>query len=139
MTIRLLQWCKILTIEIDLSLPTLRVTHVLERITAWRDYPMEVRMANCPEFISRVLADWTDIKLPSTKPGNDTNNYYVEQSNRMYRDKILNVYLFRVLNEVREITDNRVREYSEERSHDSLGHLTPWKYLTNTTCWKTLN
>ena len=35
---------------------------------------------------------------------------------------------FKTLSEVREKTENRIREYNEERSHDSLGDLTPWEY-----------
>jgi len=121
-----------LAIEVDLSLPALRVTRVLERIAAWRGYPDKIRMDNGPEFISTVLADWAetnDIKLEFIKPGKPTQNSYVERFNRTFRDEILNMYLFRTLNEVREITDNWVREYNEERPHDSLGDLTPWEYL----------
>lgn len=121
-----------LAIEVDLSLPALRVTRVLERIAAWRGYPDKIRMDNGPEFISTVLADWAevnDIQLEFIKPGKPTQNSYVERFNRTYRDEILNMYLFRTLNEVREITDNWVREYNEERPHDSLGDLTPWEYL----------
>lgn len=121
-----------LAIEIDLSLPALRVTRVLERIAAWRGYPDKIRMDNGPEFISTALADWAEtneIQLKFIKPGKPTQNSYVERFNRTYRDEILNMYLFRTLNEVREITDNWVREYNEERPHDSLGDLTPWEYL----------
>ncbi len=49
--------------------------------------------------------------------------------NRTYRDEILNMYVFRTLNEVRDLTLNWVREYNEERPHDSLEDLTPWEYL----------
>lgn len=54
---------------------------------------------------------------------------YVERFNRTYRDEILNMYAFKTLTEVREITDNWIREYNEERPHDSLGDLTPSEYL----------
>ena len=35
------------------------------------------------------------------------------------------MYVFRTLNEVREITENWIREYNEERPHDGLDDLTP--------------
>ena len=39
------------------------------------------------------------------------------------------MYVFKTLNEVRDITENQIREYNDERPHDSLGNLTPWEYL----------
>lgn len=121
-----------LAIEVDLSLPSLRVTRVLERIAAWRGYPKKLRMDNGPEFISVTLASWAeehDIELEFIQPGKPTQNSYVERFNRTYRDEILNMYAFKTLTQVREITDNWIREYNEERPHDALGDLTPNEYL----------
>ena len=121
-----------LAIEIDLSLPAQRIIRVLECIIAWRGYPEKLRMDNGPEFISTVLAEWAekrDIKLEFIKPGKPTQNSYVERFNRTYRDEILNMYIFKTLTEVRELTENWIREYNDERPHDSLGDLTPWEYL----------
>jgi len=121
-----------LAIEVDLSLPSVRVVRVLERIVAWRGYPVKIRMDNGPEFISVTLADWAekhDIQLEFIKPGKPTQNSYVERFNRTYRTEVLNMYAFKRLSEVREITDNWIREYNEERPHDSLGDLTPREYL----------
>jgi hypothetical protein len=53
----------------------------------------------------------------------------VERFNRTYRDEILNMYVFRNLTEVRELTESWMTEYNDERPHDSLEDLTPWKYL----------
>jgi len=121
-----------LAIEIDLSLPSQRIVRVLERIVAWRGYPKQLRMDNGPEFISATLAEWAEehhIKLEFIKPGTPTQNSYIERFNRTYRDEILNMYVFKTLNEVRELTENWIREYNEERPHDSLNDLTPWEYL----------
>ena len=121
-----------LAIEVDLSLPSARVVRVLERIATWRGYPVKIRMDNGPEFISITLADWAEkygIQLEFIEPGKPTQNSYVERFNRTYRTEVLNMYVFRRLSEVREITDNWIREYNEERPHDSLGDLTPREYL----------
>jgi len=118
--------------EVDLSLPSVRVVRVLKRIVAWRGYPENIRMDNGPEFISVTLADWAekhDIQLEFIKPGKPTQNSYVERFNRTCRKKVLNMYAFKRLYEVREITDNWIREYNEERPHNSLGDLTPREYL----------
>lgn len=121
-----------LAIEVDLSLPTARVIRVLERIISWRGYPTQMRMDNGPEFISTKLADWAEehhIKLEFIKPGKPTQNSYVERFNRTYRDEILNMYVFKTLNEVKELTEKWMIEYNSERPHDSLDDLTPWEYL----------
>jgi putative transposase len=121
-----------LAIEIDLSLPAQRVIRVLERLVSWRGQPQKLRMDNGPEFISIALAQWAEehgVELEFIKPGKPTQNSYVERFNRTYRDEVLNMYVFKTLNEVREITRNWIREYNEERPHDSLSDLTPWEYL----------
>lgn len=121
-----------LAIEIDLSLPTARVLRVLDRVVAWRGYPEKIRMDNGPEFISVQLADWAElngVELEFIKPGKPTQNSYIERFNRTYRDAILNMYVFKTLNEVRELTENWLNEYNHERPHDSLDDLTPWEYL----------
>ena len=121
-----------LAIEVDLSLPAAKVIRVLERIVAWHGYPAKIRMYYGPEFISAILAEWEDehnVQLEFIKPGKPTQNSYVERFNRTYRTEVLNMYAFRQLSEVREITDNTIREYNEERLYDSLGDLTPREYL----------
>ena len=121
-----------LVIEIDLNLPAPRVIRVLERLVAWRGYPDKLRMDNGPEFISTALAEWAEehsIELEFIQPGKPTQNSYVERFNRTYRDEVLNMYVFKTLNEVIEITENWIREYNDERPHSSLGDLTPWEYL----------
>lgn len=102
-------------------------------MAAWREYPLKIRVDNGPEFISTTLAGWAEeheIELEFIQPGKPTQNSYVERFNRTYRDEILNMYVFKTLNEVRELTDNWIREYNEERPHDSLEDLTPIEYLS---------
>jgi len=121
-----------LAIEVDLSLPAPRVIRVLERIVMWRGLPAKIRMDNGPEFVSAALAEWADdnqVHLEFIKPGKPTQNSYVERFNRTYRTEVLDMYAFKRLSEVREITDNWLKEYNEERPHDSLGDLTPQEYL----------
>lgn len=112
-----------LAIEIDLSLPALRVIGVLDPIAATRGYPARLRLDNGPEFISLVLADWAEkhgVVLEFIQPGKPTQNSFVERFNRTYRNEILDFYLLRSLNEVREITRKWMKEYNEERPHEQL-------------------
>ena len=39
------------------------------------------------------------------------------------------MYVFKSLNQVRELTADWIREYNDERPPESLGNLTPWEYL----------
>ncbi|MFP3790490.1 IS3 family transposase, partial [Legionella pneumophila serogroup 9] len=130
---------EVLAIEIDLSLPAQRVIRVLERVVAWRGFPAKLRMDNGPEFISSTLADWAEkhqVALEFIKPGKPTQNSFIERFNRTYRTEILDMYAFKNLQEVRELTENWIKEYNDERPHDSLNDLTPWEYLAKN---KTMN
>ena len=51
-------------------------------------------------------------------------NAFIERFNRTYRTEILDFYLFRTLNEVREITEKWLSEYNCERPHESLNNMT---------------
>ncbi|WP_168408961.1 integrase core domain-containing protein, partial [Erwinia amylovora] len=86
---------------------------------------------NGPEFISLALAEWAErhaVKLEFIQPGKPTQNAFIERFNRTYRTEILNFYLFRTLNEVREITEKGLSEYNCERPHESLNDMTPEEY-----------
>ena len=120
-----------LTIEIDLNIPAQRVVRVLDRIVANRGYLLKMRMDNGPELISLALAQWAEdhgVMLEFIKPGKPTQNAFIERFNRTYRTEILDFYLFRTLNEAREITERWLNEYNSERPHESLNNLTPEEY-----------
>ncbi|ULR31940.1 IS3 family transposase [Dickeya fangzhongdai] len=122
---------EVLAIEIDLNIPAQRVVRVLDRIVANRGYPLKMRMDNGPELVSLTLAQWAEehgVALEFIKPGKPTQNAFIERFNRTYRTEILDFYLFRTLNEVREITERWLHEYNSERPHESLNNLTPEEY-----------
>lgn len=121
-----------LAIEVDLNLPAQRVVRVLERVAAWRGYPQKLRLDNGPEMISIALAEWAEahgVSLEFIRPGKPMQNGFIERFNRSYREAVLDMYVFRRLEEVREQTERWIREYNEERPHESLGNLTPREYL----------
>ncbi|WP_404826320.1 IS3 family transposase, partial [Pluralibacter gergoviae] len=120
-----------LAIEIDLNIPAQRVIRVLDRVAASRGYPLKMRMDNGPELISLALAEWAEehkVELEFIMPGKPTQNAFIERFNRTYRTEILDFYLFRTLNEARELTDRWLTEYNSERPHESLNNLTPEEY-----------
>lgn len=47
-----------LSIEVDLSLPSIRVIRALERVIEWRGKPKAILCDNGPEYISGALQAW---------------------------------------------------------------------------------
>lgn len=84
-----------LTIEIDLNVPAQHVVRVLERIVTNRGYP-RLPAENADEYglelVSLVLAQWAEehgVIMEFIKPGEPTQNAFIEQINRTYRTEIL--------------------------------------------------
>ena len=46
------------------------------------------------------------------------------------RQELLNAYVFKTLNEVREKTQQWIHDYNHHRPHKSLGYKTPMELLT---------
>lgn len=121
-----------LWIEVDASLPALRVIRVLEMLASWRGLPRQIRVDNGPELISKSLQERTknhEVELAFIEPGKPAQNAYIERFNRTYRDEVLDAYLFSSLNEVRDITEDWLEEYNAVRPHDALGGIPPYQYL----------
>jgi putative transposase len=120
-----------LAIEVDTSLPCLRVIRVLEKLIAERGYPLNIRCDNGPEFISHKLEEWCSprrINLQFIQPGRPMQNAYIERKNGSIRRELLNAYLFNTLAEVRELSEEWRIDYNTERPHKSLGYLSPFRY-----------
>jgi putative transposase len=47
-----------LGVDVDLSLPSVRVIRSLEQIIEWRGKPLAIRCDNGSEYISQTLKDW---------------------------------------------------------------------------------
>ena len=123
---------EVLTIEVARSFTADRVVVALDRVATWRGYPQKLRVDNGPELTSVRLADWAEqrnVTLEFIKPGRPMQNGFIERFNRTYRTEVLDMFVFKQLKEVQEITENWVTEYNEVRPHESLGNLTPKEYL----------
>jgi len=125
---------EVLAIEIDTSLSSKRVIRTLERIIEQRGMPATIRTDNGPEFISKDLELWSldkGINIQFIQPGKPMQNGYIERFNRLYREAVLDAYLFFDLSEVRILTDEWIEEYNNKRPHESLGNMTPFEWKTN--------
>lgn len=59
-------------------------------------------------------------------------NGYIERFNRVYREAILDAYLFFELHQVKTLTEEWIDEYNNRRPHEALNNLSPteWNNLT---------
>ncbi|MFX1707384.1 IS3 family transposase [Chitinophaga sp. CC14] len=121
-----------LAIEVDTSLSSFRIVRVLDRIIEVRGKPAAIRTDNGPEFTSGYFEQWCNnngIRLQYIQPGRPMQNGYIERFNRLYREAVLNAYIFEDLHQVRELTANWIDEYNQRRPHESLNNLTPYEWV----------
>ena len=124
-----------LWIEVDSSLPAERVIRVLEMLLLWRGHPQQIRMDNGPELISHRLETWAQdhgIALAHIQPGKPAQNAYIERFNRTFREDVLDAYLFRSLEEVRQIIEPWIDDYNAIRPHEALQGLSPHQFADRT-------
>jgi putative transposase len=120
-----------LAIEIDTSLPALRVIRTLQRLIEMRTKPKVIRVDNGPEFISDKLQQWCDdqqIRLQFIQPGKPVQNAFVERNNGSLRKELLDAYLFFSLPEVRQMAKEWQHDYNYQRPHQSLGFVPPIEF-----------
>jgi putative transposase len=120
-----------LWIEVDTSLPGLRVVQVLERVAEERDLPEAIQVDNGPEFISRVVDQWAyanGVALHFIDPGKPVQNAFIESFNGKFRDECLNQSWHTSLEDARQIIEAWRKDYNTVRPHSSLGYRTPKEY-----------
>ena len=115
-------------IEVDRSLPGLRVTRVLDRLHAMIGLPQTVVVDNGPEFAGRALDAWAyarGVTLRFIRPGKPIENAYVESFNGKFRDECLNEHWFVSLADAKEVIEAWRVDYNTVRPHSSLAGRTP--------------
>lgn len=125
---------EVLAIEVDTSLCSKRIIRTLNQIIEHRGKPALIRTDNGPEFRSKNFEQWAKenkITIQYIQPGKPMQNGYIERFNRIYRQAVLDAYLFFDLDEVRILTNEWIKEYNERRPHEALGNRTPmeWKNM----------
>jgi putative transposase len=120
-----------LKIEVDTSLPALRVQRALDQVVALRGKPASVRSDNGPEFISQVMEAWSarnKVSWHYIQPGRPMQNAYIERKNGSMRRELLNSCMFGSLGEARAKCEAWRLDYNHERPHKALGYLSPVAY-----------
>lgn len=121
-----------LTVEVDTSLPSLRVVRALERVIEWRGKPAALRCDNGPEYISQTLVNWANeqqITLLYIQPGKPTQNAYIERFNRTARHEWLDLHLFNSVEHAQLLATQWLWQYNNERPHTAIGGIPPRKML----------
>ncbi len=111
-----------LCVYVNPSITGKRVVEVLKQLVAIHGYPKRIRVDNGPEFISHVFTDWCKekVEIDYIQPGKPVQNAFIERLNRLYREDVLDAYLFENINDVRIKTDQWVADYNSKHPHSSL-------------------
>jgi putative transposase len=115
-------------IEVDRSLPGLRVTRVLDRLAAGVGLPQTIVVDNGPEFAGRTVDAWAyarGVTLRFIRPGKPIENAYVESFNGKFRDECLNEHWFVSLADAKAAIEAWRVDYNTVRPHSSLAGRTP--------------
>jgi putative transposase len=122
-------------IEVDRSLPGLRVTRVLDRLHAAIGLPQTIVVDNGPEFAGRTLDAWAyarGVTLRFIRPGKPIENAYVESFNGKFRDECLNEHWFVSLADAKAVIEDWRLDYNTVRPHSSLAGRTPNQFAAIT-------
>jgi putative transposase len=120
-----------LDIEVDTSLPGMRVVRALERVIGVRGKPRQIRTDNGPEFAGRALDQWCfarGVEQHFIQPGKPMQNGYIESFNGKFRDECLNESWFVSLADARQTIEQWRQHYNQERPHSALGYRTPQEF-----------
>jgi putative transposase len=124
---------EMMTIEVDTSLPALRVVRVLERLRLGRPLPQRIVIDNGSEFTSKTLDQWAyqnKVTLHFIEPGRPMQNGYIESFHGKFREECLNQHWFLTLDDARETIEDWRIDYNQVRPHSALGYLTPQEFAT---------
>ena len=121
-----------LGIEVDLSLPSSRVTRALDQIIEWRGKPAALRCDNGPEYINQTLVSWANkhrITLLYIQPGKPTQNAYIERFNRTARHEWLDMHQFESIAHAQLLATQWLWQYNNDKPHTAIGGIPPRQLL----------
>ncbi|MDO7722731.1 MAG: IS3 family transposase, partial [Loktanella sp.] len=117
-----------LGIEVDFSLPAVRVVRSLNRIIEWRGAPKVIRVDNGPEYVSGLLMQWAEkrgITIAYIQPGKPQQNAYIERYNRTVRHEWLDQNIFETIEEAQDQATEWLWTYNNDRPNMAIGGITP--------------
>ena len=94
-----------LSIEVDVSLPAMRVVCGLNQVIEWRGVRQIIRVDNGPEYIGGLLKVWAEtrgIHIEYIQPGQPQQNAYIARTNRTVRHEWLDQNIFETIEEAQD-------------------------------------
>lgn len=70
-----------------------------------------------------------NIQIKYIQPGKPQQNAFIERFNRLYREDVLDAYLFEDIQQAGDLSDQWKEDHNENHLHGSLGSISPRKYL----------
>ena len=120
-----------LAIEAAHSFAGEQVVRVLKELVFLRGKPRKIRVDNGPEFLSKIFVNWCKlhgIEINYIQPGKPVQNAYIERFNRLFREDILDAYIFDNIEQLRILADQWMNDYNYRHPHGSLDRKTPIEY-----------
>lgn len=120
-------------IEVDVSIGGGRGCRILDQLFLTRPLPETLILDNGPEFAGTALDAWAaqhGVHLHFIQPGKPVQNAFIESFNGKFRDECLNEHWFLTLQEAQLVLEAWRREYHEERTHSTIGDVTPQEFIT---------
>jgi putative transposase len=120
-----------LRIEVDTSLPGLRVVRALEELKGQGRKAEAIVIDNGTEFTSQVVDQWAhenQVQLQFITPGRPMENGFIESFNGKFRDECLNENWFIDLADARQKIEEWRCDYNKARPHSALGYRTPEEF-----------
>ena len=130
---------EMLAIEVDTSLPALRVIRVLEQSRQERGLPEQIIVDNETEFTSKALDQWAyenHVRLHFITPGRPMENGYIESFHGKFRDECLNEHWLLTLNDARDTIESWRLDDNQVRPHSALAYRTPDQFARAMQMWK---
>lgn len=121
-------------IAVDVSIGGARVCQILDQLFTTRPLPDTLILDNGPEFAGTALDAWAvqhGVHLHFIQPGKPVQNAFIESFNGKFRDECLNEHWFLTLQEAQLVIEAWRREYNEERTHSTIGNLTPMEFINH--------
>lgn len=121
-----------LGIDVDQSLPSVRVIRSLEQIIEWRGKPSAIRLDNGPEYVAQSLIDWANehhITLMYIQPRKTTQNAYIERFNRTVRHEWLDMHMFESIEHAQQLATEWLWIYNNDRPNSAIGGVHPRRLL----------